>query len=591
MAITIKTTKIIIEQVTGMFDIKTAAKCLYLMNMMTRTTEVQDDFEFIEVPKSLIRHVINPKSSSVDSFLDLLESRGVVKSEITGNNPYNKKQVLTRYILQPSFRAVGFYTFTESHGKLYNELNKIRARQTNYSEALINDDQILCDFVDDIPAEEVRELFKQRKAGESICSTTSKSKNGCGRLNSIYTNMKKSIRSRLYDNQTGLPLTEIDLKNSQFRFFLAFLAKNQKISQEMKNEIEELQQINDIYSFFAIHTGLERNMIKMLMIPMLCGKWTSHANKKHFSDELIEKYKQFNRDLAKDFNTMFYFFDTNFNNITRYMVGVCKKRVQEGKNESISEYLQRPEAQFIRSILVDMKRMSKTNNIQFFSVFDAIFFSTEHTEAVTEIIEEQIKKEAKKGVILKYEVKECATHEPTALLLDTKSPTVRKEEGGKGENHLVGLFVCDDTKTPVTKTLDRKGEAEGFEPQDCHNAALGDTPLSPSLASPLLAPSTAQETTILDDDEAAFLKMMERNQVKRTFSWIGEEHDTKINDTKINDTKIITLDQIKEVLDHGSKAWMYRGTGKQQMKKSGKKFTQAQVLEIVNEKFKTGEWK
>lgn len=49
--------------------------------------------------------------------------------------------------------------------------------------------------------------------------------------------------------------------------------------------------------------------------------------------------------------------------------------------------------------------------------------------------------------------------------------------------------------------------------------------------------------------------------------------------------------QVRIVDTHGSKAWMYRGTGKQQMMKSCKKYTKEQFIEIVNEKFRKGEWK
>lgn len=60
---------------------------------------------------------------------------------------------------------------------------------------------------------------------------------------------------------------------------------------------------------------------------------------------------------------------------------------------------------------------------------------------------------------------------------------------------------------------------------------------------------------------------------------------------KCNDTKKVTLDQIRIVDNNGSSAWMYRGTGKQQMKASCKSKTKEAFLAMVNEKFKSGEWK
>lgn len=58
-----------------------------------------------------------------------------------------------------------------------------------------------------------------------------------------------------------------------------------------------------------------------------------------------------------------------------------------------------------------------------------------------------------------------------------------------------------------------------------------------------------------------------------------------------NDTKIVDESNIRQVDNNGSSAWMYRGTGNQQMKKSCKKYTKEQFIELVNEKFRSREWK
>ena len=55
--------------------------------------------------------------------------------------------------------------------------------------------------------------------------------------------------------------------------------------------------------------------------------------------------------------------------------------------------------------------------------------------------------------------------------------------------------------------------------------------------------------------------------------------------------KVISLDKIREINNNGSRAWKYRGTGKQEMKASCKKMTKEEFLAKVNEKFISGEWK
>lgn len=61
--------------------------------------------------------------------------------------------------------------------------------------------------------------------------------------------------------------------------------------------------------------------------------------------------------------------------------------------------------------------------------------------------------------------------------------------------------------------------------------------------------------------------------------------------TSVYQGNVIEIDKIREIDNNGSRAWMYRGTGKQQMKASCKKMTKEQFLAKVNEKFRTGEWK
>jgi hypothetical protein len=53
----------------------------------------------------------------------------------------------------------------------------------------------------------------------------------------------------------------------------------------------------------------------------------------------------------------------------------------------------------------------------------------------------------------------------------------------------------------------------------------------------------------------------------------------------------VTIDKIREVNNNGSRAWEYRGTGKQRMKASLTKMDKKQFLDKVNEKFINGEWK
>lgn len=64
-----------------------------------------------------------------------------------------------------------------------------------------------------------------------------------------------------------------------------------------------------------------------------------------------------------------------------------------------------------------------------------------------------------------------------------------------------------------------------------------------------------------------------------------EHTGTLLSPEWTNDTKI------RKVNNNGSEAWMYRGTGTQQLKKSCKKFTREQFVELINQKFTTGEWK
>lgn len=56
-------------------------------------------------------------------------------------------------------------------------------------------------------------------------------------------------------------------------------------------------------------------------------------------------------------------------------------------------------------------------------------------------------------------------------------------------------------------------------------------------------------------------------------------------------SKVVEASQIRSVNNNGSLAWVYRGTGSQRLKVSQKKYTLDQVVEMVNKKFESGEWK
>ena len=93
---------------------------------------------------------------------------------------------------------------------------------------------------------------------------------------------------------------------------------------------------------------------------------------------------------------------------------------------------------------------------------------------------------------------------------------------------------------------------------------------------------------IINDNNNNIKNIKQYNNIEKDGREGGKRTDLCLhfsNDTKINDTKI------REVKDHGSIAWMYRGTGDQQIKKSTKKYTKEQFIKLINAKFMSGEWK
>ena len=83
--------------------------------------------------------------------------------------------------------------------------------------------------------------------------------------------------------------------------------------------------------------------------------------------------------------------------------------------------------------------------------------------------------------------------------------------------------------------------------------------------------------------------------IGRTHCPQNDFNDSKIefNDSKIlnrNNFRVINDSKIKQVNNHGSLSWMYRGTDKQQIMKSIKKYSKDQFLKLINDKFASGEW-
>lgn len=104
-----------------------------------------------------------------------------------------------------------------------------------------------------------------------------------------------------------------------------------------------------------------------------------------------------------------------------------------------------------------------------------------------------------------------------------------------------------------------------------------------------------QNVETLDESQSVHLPIetIESLRESKTLLPLLSSHsllEKMVGDTN-NDTKIIDESNVRQVDDHGSSAWMYRGTGNQQMKKSCKKYTKEQFIELVNEKFRSIEWK
>lgn len=536
--ITLKITKEIISKIRNWngsnFD---KARMFKIVDSMTKIEGKQSHYPLFSGYKTFIQQNIISNFDTVNKVLTEMNNLGIIEIGISERyNPYNHNKKLETLIISEAYQTEEpkYYTFTDSDEEYKYLLKCNDVRKTSNTKRL-NDDQIVIpkEFLDLIPGEQLKSIIRDRMEGESIKSEANSSTNG--RIVTIYSNLKKNLRSELIDNRTGFKLSSMDLKSSQFSFFLAYLKQRVRNENTVKEiiKLQNLQKTSDFYTFMAKEINVQRCAVKRLVMKMLCGDWRTHFSNfttDCFKPETVEWFNNNNISIVCTWNKMMLKFKTLFPNIVAYMFSVMSNKTASKSKITIAYELQKMESQFMQELIKHSRRLSLKSGgeFQFFTVYDCIFFSSDYWAKVKKIMDDQISYWNNKKMLV------CSVHEDRLPLISSSTTHLAP---------LVNNFSIVEQKVSIGKKEGREG---GFNT----NFSNHDT----------------------------------KNEISGT----NEVSMSGANDYQ---GKMIIIDQIRVIDNNGSYAWMYRGTGKQQMKVSCKKMTKEQFLAKVNEKFRIGEWK
>ena len=476
--ITLKLTKEIVSKIRNMdITIFDKARMFKIMDSMTKIKNNIVEYPLFVGYKTFIQQNIIPNFDKVTEVLSMMNNNGLIVIGTSDRvNPYNKNKKLESLIVSDLFQTEfpNYYTFTESDIE-YSYLEKCDDARKKSNTKRLNDDQIIIpnSFINLIPSLELQKIINDRLQGEVIHSEAMKSTNG--RIVTIYSNLKKNLRAELIDNRTGLKLSSIDLKSSQFSFFLAYLI--QRVTDlKTRNEVlklQDLQKTSDFYTFMSNEINVPRCAVKRLVMKMLCGDWRTHFSNfstECFNNDTVKWFNDNNLSIVCVWNRMMLKFKSLFPSIVYYMKKIMDKKTSTNSKITIAGELQIMESRFMAELIRYARSLSLSSHgeFQFFTVYDCIFFSSDYWNEVKRIVTNQITYWNSKRFLV------CSFHEdrivatlpasqnkivatlqaPPSLINDfcvlLEKVSIEKEEEGEGSFNT--NFFDNSTQTNSTQT-------------------------------------------------------------------------------------------------------------------------------------------
>lgn len=401
MSVKLKLSKEIIEKLRESIwfeNIKDRAIALLICDMLVNYDGNTLNYPAKNNMLTVFKKYICKDSTKIKLIIERLFKMHLICLDKTEINLWKKP--LWNLQIREEYQNGEWYNFSENDSE-YNLLAKIKNRNRKKHQSKWNDGFILLPETDfENVSSDALEIFERRHFGEVVKSRIKKTAKS-GRLFGIYTNMPGDLRKKLIDGYTGNQLAEIDLKASQVSFVLSFMrnkSENHINETEIKKELAELNAIQKESSFhdyflnLILNNGLkldleiDRDSIKPLIFKFLFGNFAKHDDLPYFAKEIKELFDYKHYDLLKVWHLFISIVKVQFPYFYNFMAETTYKIKK--KNDTLSRKMQKNESIWLEEILKALRQISKNDeSFQYYTVHDAVYFSSEFLENVVEIFD------------------------------------------------------------------------------------------------------------------------------------------------------------------------------------------------------------